>query len=85
MPFNRKVWPAAKKSIRFVIVVCESAVKAVAPASEKLLNPSVDWPLPTVSVPSPRRVPSPDIRNATVVPSSSKSSVPALMSVIPAA
>ena len=41
-----------------VIVVCEPALKAVVPASAKLPGPSEDWPLPTVSVPSPRRVPS---------------------------
>ena len=85
VPFSRSVWPAAKKSMSSVIVVCEPALKAVVPASEKLLIPSDDWPLPTVSVPSPRRVPSLAMRSAPVVPSSSKSRVPPLTSVIPAA
>ena len=76
VPFSRSVWPAAKKSTVSVIVVCEPALKAVVPASAKLLGPSDDWPLPTVSVPSPRRVPSPAMRSAPVLPSSSKSSMP---------
>ena len=74
VPFSRSVWPAAKKSMVSVMVVCEPAVKAVVPASAKSLSPSEDWPLPTVSVPSPRRLPLLAMRNAPVLPSSSKSS-----------
>ena len=39
VPFSRSVWPAAKKSTMSVIVVCEPALNAVVPASEKLPEP----------------------------------------------
>ena len=65
VPFSRNVWPA-RRNRWSMIVVCEPALNAVVPESEKLLDPSDDWPPPTVSVPSPRRVPSPAMRSAPV-------------------